>query len=259
MLSTIGNVGLWANHFLRPEDLLPPTTTTSGLPPTPTNHHHHHHRGLFARARDPFAHPNPHGLLYAAQLPPRWRLVPPSYPYHHHHHLAPRRRPSPGNDKLRAALEAVPLGLSRPAARVGRSLARGAGWVWCGLCGAAQEAVELLVFVAAALMLAVAAVCLGWGLVAYFFAHPDLALRYLPHVVLEIGRVLLFFSFCLFLPLFLCCSRGWRLIWVPCQMVEREDHGEPQTSRDLSAKGAGDGKGGDVWPRVIVTRDNIEH
>lgn len=173
MPSMIGNVGLWANYFIRPEDL-PPTARR------PTAHRGH--RGLFARARDPFASPNTHSLFYAAQLPPDWVIVTP-YTY---------QRPG---SALRAAVEEVFFGISRPftsAYRAARLLGRGLRGLARVAARTAARAGRALLRAAAGvlqvLLLAVVAVYLTMSAVFYIVASPAQALRELCCIVLELRR-----------------------------------------------------------------------
>lgn len=182
----IGNVGLWANHFLRPEDLPPTSTTTTTrwhLITTPRGGH----RDLSARARDPFAHPNTHSLFYAAQQAPDELLFAPGHTLHHLMLCVHYRHPGSGLD---AAVAEVLVGMSRPvtsACRIVRCLVV-RWWGWCGaaagatrgaasagrvLLGGAAEAVLVYLSACAMPVLTMAAFCVVVCGAAHVFACHD--------------------------------------------------------------------------------------
>lgn len=140
-----GNVGTWANHFLRPEHL--PPTTRLGHPA------HRLHRGLFARAQNAFSQHNPHSLYWLAQQPPVLVMVCPWVLF----------QPL---STLDTAIAEVLFGVSRPVEtffRVGHFLLRHA---WGLTFTAASLAIDILAMFCIAFAESVQVVCLTNGVFA---------------------------------------------------------------------------------------------
>lgn len=192
-----GNVGTWANHFLRPEHLHP--SARLGHPA---------HRGLFARAQNAFSQHNPHSLYSLAQQPPVLVIVCPWVLF----------QPL---STLDTAIAEVLFGVSRPIEtffRVGGFLLRHA---WGLTFTAASLAVDAVAMFCIGLAEAVQVVCLTNGV----FALSSAALTFIGAAVFygiansagaahdsqldTLGDGKFGYELCFVFPLFL----GMRLTW----------------------------------------------